>query len=268
MDHLSSSQINLYLQCALKYKFQYIDQFPKPFRPSALAFGSAVHSALAWFHEEKMKGNQVTLESLYRIFDADWFSMKIGGALRYKEGEQEMALVNLGKEFLTMYAKEEHPEIKGSEVHFSIPLVDTTTGEDFKIDMEGFFDLVEGEGTIVEFKTSAQTLSASDIDNRLQLTAYCYAYEILNHKPPAGLKVVNFVKARKPKMVVTETKRGKGDYQGFFYIVREVLNGIRREFFPPRMGFWCRDCEYAAICPLWKHTVGTHKEIPSSVKSN
>lgn len=261
MDHLSSSQINLYLLCGLKYRYQYIDQLPKPFRPSALVFGSVLHSALQWFHDEKMKGKEVRLETLYRIFDADWYSQKMGETIRFKEGEQEMAMVNLGKEFLTMYAKETQKPVKGTEVPFTIPLFDPSTGEDFGISFQGYFDLVEDEGTIVEFKTSAQTLSAADIDSRIQLTAYSFAYEFLNHKPPQGLKVVNFVKSKKPKMAVTETKRGKKEYQGFLYLAREVFKGITSGFFVPRTGYWCRDCEYADICPLW-----TLKSVVTSAK--
>ena len=261
MDHLSSSQINLYLLCGLKYRYQYIDKFPKPFRPSALAFGSVFHSALQWFHDEKMRGREVKIETLYRIFDADWYLQKSEGTIRYKEGEQEMAMVNLGKEFLTMYVKDFVKPVDGCEVPFTIPLFDPSTGEDFGISFQGYFDLVEDGGVIVEFKTSAQTLSAADIDSRIQLTAYSFAYEFLNHKPPKGLKVVNFVKSKKPKMAVTETKRDKKDYQGFLYLAKEVFRGIKSEFFVPRMGYWCKDCEYADICPLWKL-----KSVVSSAK--
>ena len=56
MDHLSSSQINLYLLCSLKYKFIYLDKLPKPFKSSGLMFGSAMHSALSWVHKEKING--------------------------------------------------------------------------------------------------------------------------------------------------------------------------------------------------------------------
>ncbi len=73
IEHLSNSQISLYSQCSLKYKFQYIDEIPKPFKPSGLALGSAVHSALSWLNKQRMNGDNVSLERLYKIFDADWY---------------------------------------------------------------------------------------------------------------------------------------------------------------------------------------------------
>ena len=41
-DHLSVSQINVYLACPLKYRFQYVDEIPRAFTSSALVFGIAV----------------------------------------------------------------------------------------------------------------------------------------------------------------------------------------------------------------------------------
>ena len=61
MEYLSSSRINLYLNCSLKYKFNYVDKLPKPFKSSALVFGSAIHSAISWLHKQEMNGNGVTL---------------------------------------------------------------------------------------------------------------------------------------------------------------------------------------------------------------
>jgi len=253
MDHLSSSQINLYLLCGLKYRFQYLDQLPKPFRSSALAFGSALHSALAWLHSERMKGAVPSLDQLYRIFDADWYSQRIDTNILYKDGEEEMKLAMQGKEMLGMYFNEPSKPIKGSEIHFTVPLVKPTTGEHLGINLEGYFDLVEADDTIVEFKTSAQALTANDIKVHLQLTAYGYAYNLLHRRAPKGYRVVNFIKTKKPRLEMTETARSEAHFDAFFHLAEQVLNGITKGIFIPRPGYWCKDCEYASECPLWKH---------------
>ena len=264
MDHLSSSQINLYLLCGLKYRFQYIDQYPKPFRSSALSFGSALHSALQWLNEERMRGKQVSLDMLYSIFDADWYSQKVGQAVRFKDGEQDMVLGNIGREFLTMYMQEEAKPVKGCEIPFTVPLYDPMSNKDIGIPLTGFFDTIETDDSIVEYKTSASTLGSDDLDSRPQLTAYSYAFEILYHKPPTRIKVVNFVKAKKPKMTVTETRRSKEDYRGFLYLAYEVFKGIRGGHFIPHTGYWCKECEYLNLCPLWqkKRTATQNVAVP------
>jgi putative RecB family exonuclease len=252
MGHLSNSQINLYLQCSLKYKFQYVDELPRPFKPSGLALGSVIHSALSWLNRERMNGNSITLERLYRIFDADWYSQKVDTQIRYKDGEEEMKLVILGKEMLDLYAEQPYKAVKGTEIPFSVPLINPQTGQRLGIDLEGVIDLIEEDDTITEFKTSAQMIYPKEADNYLQLTIYSYAFEALTQRPPKLLKVVNFVKTKKPKMITLETKRSKADYQRFFFLASQVLKGIRSQIFFPSSSFWCKDCEYSEHCRNWK----------------
>jgi putative RecB family exonuclease len=252
VDHLSCSQMNLYMQCSLKYKFLYVDKLPRPFKSSGLAFGSAFHSTLAWFHRKRMNGNDVPMETLFKIFDADWYAQKTGDEIRYKSGDSEMKFKAMARELLSLYVNHNNVKPMEAEMPFVIPLVNPLTGETLDVNFEGFIDLVEKNGAIDEFKTSSQTMNASEVDNHLQLTAYSYAYETLFQKPPKLLKLVDFVKTKKPKVVVLETTSDKLDYQRFFNLAREIRKGIRSRMFFPRQSFMCKDCEYAKPCKAWK----------------
>ncbi len=257
ITHLSSSQINLYLLCGKKYQFQYIDKIPKTFKSSSLAFGSVLHSALSWYHEEKLKSNgngkDIPLDMILKIFEADWYSQTVEADIRYKEGEQELKLVMLGKEMLEMYLQYPQGKVKGAEVPFTVPLYGLNTRSSSGIGLEGFFDLIEEEDAIVEFKTSAQNMNSEDVDNHLQLTAYSYAYEQLYGRLPKTLKIINFVKTKKPKLNVFETQRTKEDHKWFLNLTRDVFKSICNESFLPRPGFMCKECEYQALCPMWNH---------------
>jgi putative RecB family exonuclease len=254
MDHLSSSQINLYLLCSLKYKFQYVDKLPKFFKSSGLVFGSAIHSVLSWLFKEKLNGNggQITLERLYRILEADWFAQKIDQVIRYKNGEDEMKLLIMAKEMLREYFNQCPKEVMGTEIPFTTPLVNPATGETLGINLEGYIDLVEKDETIVEFKTSASIMDQNDVDDHIQLTAYSYAYEMLFQRSPKNLKIINFVKNKKPKVIPFETRRTQSDYQRFFGLASQILKGIREKVFFPRSSFICKDCEYADPCRGWQ----------------
>lgn len=252
MEHLSASQINLYIQCSLKYKYQYIDQMPKPFKPSGLAFGSVMHSAIEWFHKERMKKREASLEKLLKIFETDWFSQRVDSQIRFKDGEDEMKLLLNGKEMLGIYFRSPLDEIKGAEVPFHVPLLNTSTGEELGIPLEGIIDLIEKDDVIVEFKTSNRSMDPESLNDFLQLTAYSYAYRVLFGKEPQMLKVINFVKARTPKMVVIETSREERDYKRLFYIAREVVKGINSGHFFPKQSFMCKDCEYGGLCRDWE----------------
>lgn len=252
MEYLSNSQINLYLQCSLKYRFQYVDLLPKPFKPSGLALGSAIHSALCWLNRERMNGNNVTLEKLCKIFEADWYSQKVETEIRYKDGEDEMKLSVMGKEMLSLYFSRPYKRVMGAEVPFVVPLINPQTGRGAGIDLEGVIDLIEEDDTIVEFKTSAQLIDQKEAENYLQLTIYSYAFEMLTQKRPKALKIVNFVKTKRPKIVVLESGRGERDYLRLFFLAEQVLKGIQSQLFFPRTGFWCKDCEYGEQCREWQ----------------
>jgi putative RecB family exonuclease len=252
MDHLSSSQINLYLLCSLKYKFQYVDKLPKPFKSSGLVFGSAFHSTLSWFFKEKMNGNGISLERVYRILEADWYAQKVDQDIRYKDGDSEMKLVVMAKELLGQYISLPFKEIMGTDIPFTIPLINPVTGETLGINLEGYIDLIEKDETIVEFKTSNQSMDQMDADDHIQLTIYSYAYEMINQRPPKNLKIVNFVKTKKPKIKPFETRRDNADYQRFFHLAGQVLKGIQSQIFFPRSSFICKDCEYEEPCRAWQ----------------
>ena len=38
----SVSQVNCYLGCSLKYRFQYVEKIPRPWRVASMAFGSSI----------------------------------------------------------------------------------------------------------------------------------------------------------------------------------------------------------------------------------
>lgn len=251
-DHLSVSQINLYLMCSLKYRFQYIDKLPRPFKSANLAFGSAIHSAISWLHKEKMDGNGVTLARLYAIFEADWFSQTVETEIRFKNGDDAARLIMQGREILGLYSQSPAENAEATDVGFTVPLVHPENGHGLSVPLEGFMDLVEKNDGIVEFKTSAQSISQKDVDDHLQLTAYGYAYERLHQRPPKSYKIIDFVKTKSPKMIVLETTRRKEDYARFYGIASQVLKGIKGGIFCPKAGFLCADCEYEGPCQKWR----------------
>ncbi len=252
IDHLSASQIKLYLQCPQKYRFQYIDLLPRPFRPSALAFGSALHSALSWLHKSRMNGAAASLQELCKIFEADWYSQRVEVDTRFKDGDDPMRLEVMGREMLSLYFSRPHPKIKGSEVPFSVSLKRLDNGQSLGVSLDGFFDLVEEGDVIVEYKTSAAVMSPFDIHTMLQLSAYGFAYLSLYGRAPKLFRVINFIKQKKPRLEVTETRREQTDYELFVSMAEQILRAIRDGQFYPRAGFWCKECEYQNSCPLWR----------------
>jgi putative RecB family exonuclease len=252
MDHLSKSQISLYLDCSLKYKFQYVEKLPKSSQPSGLTFGSCIHSSIEWLHKQKMIGKPVTLEALYRIFASDWFCQKSEISISYKNGETEDTLLLKGKEILNLYFQDPVKKPVAAEYPFEVPLINQENGEKLELPLQGIIDLVEDNDGIVEFKTGAKAMDKQSVANNLQLTIYAYAYWILFQKEPKSLKIINFIKNKNPKIEILETTREQKDFQRLYYLAQEVLKGIKAQIFFPHFSFLCADCEYAHCCREWE----------------
>ncbi len=252
IEHLSKSQISLYMDCSLKYKFQYIDNLPKPFKPAGLAFGTSIHSALEWLHKEMLKGRSVSLENVSKILEADWYGQKADAEIEFKNGESWEMLLLKGKEILNLYLSEPVKKIVAAEYPFEVPVVHPETGEKLDVPIQGIMDVIEEGDSIGEFKTAAKTMDQQTLLNNLQLTVYAYAYQRMFKKEAKRLKVINFIKNKNPKMEVLETNRGQKDFTRLFYLAREVLTGIRSNIFFPRFSFYCADCEYANYCRDWQ----------------
>jgi putative RecB family exonuclease len=252
-ESLSPSQINLYLTCSLKYRFQYIDRLPKLTHSASLVFGGAIHAALEWLHKERKKGKPPPLDEILRVFEADWNAQIFGETVAFADnGDSPEAMIRKGKELLSQFFHQFACSVKEAELHFQLPLVHPTTGEVVDVPLRGVIDLVEEGDVLDEFKTSQKSWSASDLPDNVQLTAYAYAYRMLFGHPAKMLRIVNLVRTKNVKIEPMTTERGEADYARLFHLGKEVRKGVTGQVFIPSRGCWmCKDCEYDRDCREW-----------------
>jgi putative RecB family exonuclease len=250
-DHISVSQINLYLMCPLKYRFTYVDLLPRPFKPVAFAFGSAIHSAIEWWHKKRMEGRDPNWKEVSRVFSAD-FNAQQADNLAYGDGESPVSLLDKGKAMLAVYMREyAGASPKAVEMPFRVTLADQETGEILDLPLDGFMDLVEHDDTVVDLKTAARSYSDFDVSQHLQLTAYSYAYESLYGRRPK-LRLDCLLKTARPKLVPLPTEREQNDHVRFFHIAKSVARAIQSEQFHPCPGWQCKGCEFFEPCQGWR----------------
>lgn len=249
--HLSASQLTLYLQCGRKYAFRYVEKVFVPWKSANLAFGSAVHGALQTFHEKLMEGQKSTPDEIARLFVSDWHSQQVD-EIRFKEGEDSASLQAMGEVLVRLYV-ESHQDLKvvAVESGFQIPLIDPTTGEVLGPDLKGFFDLVLEGDAIVELKTAVRAYDQGTLARHIQLTCYRYAYAQLFRRD-AKLRVIAFLKQKKPRVEEYEATRSPDDDAWFVHLAAEVNRGIEAGIFPPSPSYLCGDCEYADHCRKWR----------------
>lgn len=248
MDHLSASQVGEYLRCPRKYRLKYVDKIPVSFKSAALAFGSAIHSALAYLMQEKMKDNGVTLTKLYSIFRADWEAQKCD-ELRFKEKEIEGDFLEKGVSLLKLtYDELKEVRVKAVELPFKIPLLDVKTGTEIvPVPLEGFMDLIIEPDTVVEFKTGVRRWDETALRTNVQVSLYHYAYNLIYGKSP-DLRVTLLLKQKTPLLVNYQPERSPEDIQWFLNLVREVYASIKKGNFYPNPSWMCDGCEWGEYC--------------------
>lgn len=246
-EHLSVSQINCWLNCPRNYMFRYIEKCEPEFTSSALAFGKAMHSALASYNESLQTDTSLPIEAVQALFRADWQAETVQ-PLRFGSTETAESLLATGQALLAEYVAAEKPEVVACEESFEVMLRDPDSGEVLvEKPFVGVFDLRSPTG-FVEFKTAKSALDENILSRHLQLSAYAYAYQLMHRKMPT-VEVVQFLKLKKtPRIERCQVVREWRDIRFFLNCAAHVMRGIEAEIFPPNSGWSCANCEYAQSC--------------------
>lgn len=250
---LSISQVNCYLGCPLKYRFQYVDQIPRPWRVAAMAFGSSVHAAVEWFHKERLAGRSPELTQVLQVFDADWYAQNTE-PLVFSERESREGLAEKGRAMLQLYVESTNDaKPVAVEQWFELDLADPETGELLDVRLRGVIDLVEEGDVLVDLKTAGRTLESGGLDRHLQLSTYALAFLLLRGQIPK-LRLDMLLKTTKPRLERHETTRSLEDLGWTARLIREVSLAIETEHFFPNPSWRCTECEYFAHCQQWRGT--------------
>jgi len=263
---LSASQLSVYLGCPLKYRFQYLDQIPRPWRIGALAFGASVHAAVEWFHRERLAGRTPTAEEALQVFEADWYAQNLE-PLVFSERETSEALGEKGAAMVRLYCEQQEgrPAPLAVEHPFKVDLHDPETGEVLGVAFRGFIDLIEADGTVVDLKTAGRSLSDGDLQRHLQLSVYALAALIQTGEIPK-LRLDMLYKTTRPKFEQLETSRSLADLAWTAQLIRQVAEGIWAGHFFPNPSWRCQECEYFAHCQRWRgHEPPNARTPPAAV---
>ncbi len=248
---LSVSQVNAYLGCPLKYRFQYVDKTPRPWRVAAMAFGTSVHAAVEWFHRERLADRSPELTQVLQVFDADWYAQNVE-PLVFSERESKDSLGEKGRLMLQLYVEsEDGVKPVAVEQWFELDLADPETGEVLDVRLRGVIDLVEEGETLVDLKTAGRTLEAGGLERHLQLSTYALAYLLLRGSIPK-LRLDMLLKTAKPRLERHETTRSVEDLSWTAQLIRGVALAIQTEHHFPNPSWRCSECEYFAHCQRWR----------------
>lgn len=263
--YISNSQINTYLNCSLRYKFQYVENVPPERVSIALLFGSSIHTAVELYYRTlKNHGRIEPLKNLSDRFE-DCFNLELDNIevpVIYKRDMPDRATaVEMGKALVKTF--HQNIDFTGFEIiDVELPLMAQLYDihrQPVSHKLFGILDLVlrdtNGEILAVDLKTAAKSMSQSTADSDSQMA--CYSTLLASKKyvfpmAPVRCRFDILRKLKRPKLEQVYTTRSAEERKRFCKIAVLVLEAVAAGIFPPRTSWMCADCSYQNACRDWK----------------
>jgi putative RecB family exonuclease len=261
--HISHSQIFSYLNCPLKYMFQYVQGRPPERVSVALPFGTAIHAGLEFYYQSHMTQRKIAKPSVVEECFADSFSEALSKAeapIIYKKDENMESLLDMGKAMIKTFCRNvglKNTEVMGAE----IPLIGRLYTDDGKPTDFAVIGVVDAlikneEGTLIaiDHKTAARAKQQKDVDFDLQLSAYSYllsSNKVVGKADDLQCRLNVIRKLKRPKLEIHNTVRTSTHRRTFAKIACQVLHGIENQVFYPVRSWMCNDCAYSRACIEW-----------------
>lgn len=252
--HVSVSQVKSYQICPAKYAHHYVRGTLPTHRAVSLAFGTAVHAALATFYEAQMNGRRLTVEEVQAAFSDRWsVELRDDLPLHFDDGQSADDVRDQGVAMMEVFCRDGFmpDQVLAVELPFRVNLPDPDTGEILDIALVGAIDMVaahQGRTIVVEHKTAARRFDQTRLTYDFQPSAYLYAARFLNlpADPTAIFQVL--LKTKKPAVDVLPVTRNETARMEMLDTFAQVLKGIEAGAFPRNRGWACSDCEFRRVC--------------------
>ncbi len=180
---LSPTKVAAYLECAVKYRYIYVDKIGRFYMKGnpALSFGSALHSVLRSFHDGAVEGSQQAVEK----FEQSW------ALVTNATEEERAALLVSGTQILAEYVEArskvdaDAPSTLWTEKTVRADLGDfILTGRLDRVDRHA-----DGTLEIVDYKSGRLDTSEEEVAGDLAMN--CYRLILLKNEP--GARVINTI---------------------------------------------------------------------------
>ncbi|MGO9566594.1 MAG: RecB family exonuclease [Desulfomonilaceae bacterium] len=249
--HLSYSQINCYMTCPLKYRYNYIDKIEPPFVSSALVFGSCIHEAVGSFYQSCLEGDSLSPSQVHDVYRQAWESHSKEQTVRFFNGDAVETLTTKAKRMLEVFHEAFDPsaQIIGIEEPFEVDLGKRMPP------LVGWIDAVEmapdGTVSVIDLKTASKRYSDNTVHSNLQLTCYSLGAKVLGFNGETRFRLDVLLKTQNPELIRYQTTRNDADRERFVKLVKSVWQGIKKEVFFPKTDWQCGQCPFLDNCKSW-----------------
>ncbi len=254
MPEYSNSQLSKFEECALQYKFLYVDKI-KRYEEGIEAFlGQRFHDAMEWLYKERAF-RAVPLEELLEYYDKDWATKWHAEVKIRKEGRTQDDYRLMGRRFIEDYYKRHYPfdegRVLGLEKYIRFPLDDAG-----RYKCKGIIDRLmlapDGAFEVHDYKTGSKLPDQAELDKDRQLALYQIGVQKLWPDVKEARLIWHLVafdvemrSARTPEALDVLKKE-----------LGELIDRIEAATeYEPHESPLCDWCPYWDLCPVKKHLV-------------
>ena len=251
IEHLSYSSISSYMTCGKAWKYRYIDKVQAPTSPTLIT-GSCVHDTV----EEIVRTRTLGIEEPnITEFATQRLSERLSAANLPVDGLDAETAENdvlrmvtdtnilSGIRNITAMVDDDGPMIE-RKVTLLVPEVD--------VPIIGYIDIILGDGTPADFKTSAKSWTQQKAEAELQPVFYLGAMGQMGIPVNWDFCHLVMVKTKQPKFQVLQHNHRPEEIFRLFEQIQTVWKSMSANvFLPAAPGSWkCtpKCCEYWQIC--------------------
>ena len=255
IDHLSVSQITMFLRCGAQYEFRYLKGIKLP-PAGAMIQGTAYHAAIATDLSHKQDTGELLLDNeIDDIFSTSFdYQIKSKGT-QYEDDSEQFIFEDID------WQGEEPGKVKDDGIRLAKLYHNTMASKINPIEVEErkegivagipfvlIADVVE-ENKIIDHKLKKKRYSEDELKKDLQATAYSWIYD----KP---FEFHQALKLKVPIIEIAQAPRNKSDYLFFQDLVYKVKQAIDTGIFYPNPTTWACGKLY---CGYWQLCKGSGK---------
>jgi putative RecB family exonuclease len=261
MPEYSISQLDKFEQCALQYKFLYVDKIRRYEEGVEAFLGSRFHEAMECLYRERAV-RVVPLEEILDRYERTWAEKWHLGVVIRKEGRTADDYRLMGRRFIEDYYKRHHPfdegKVLGLERYIRFRLDD-----EGRYNCKGIIDRLalapDGAFEVHDYKTGSKLPDQAELDEDRQLALYQIGVRRL--WPEAkDVRLIWHMVAFDVEMSSSRSDEALDKLKAELGELIETIEAERE--FPPHESALCDWCPYWDLCPVKKHLAGAQKQDP------
>jgi len=161
---LSPSQVRCFMDCQMRWWFKYGLRYPDP-STGKMALGRAVHAPLAENFAQKLETREdLPVTAVLALFRGAWANEQ--EQTEFRDDEDPAELGACGQALVAKYIEEVAPLIEPAAVEIRVH------GEIAGVRVQGWIDLLDVSGRIIDIKTAARRPTGIEPDYRFQIATY------------------------------------------------------------------------------------------------